>query len=168
MRIFALILLLVALTACAIKNTHLYGSESLSPNDQAVVSAVGVYNEERLGIQITSINGKPVDRSRTASFLLPPGTYEISLHANKNMQVTSGIGGGLGIKLEEADGEATITAQRGHTYIPNANVSGKQIQFFFEDKGLNYPTECLPVYKAVNTSSNPGLKLHATGKKCEI
>lgn len=169
MKRLVLALLPLALAGCSLKNTHLFGSESVPVSAQAVISSVGIYNNGNLGIQITSINGQPVDRLKTASFMVPAGTHRVTLHANKDLRITSGnAGGGLGVRKEEADGEVTIAVQGGHTYVPNARISGGTIQFFFDDKGENYPSACLPLYVAVNSSSNPGHKLYRTDAKCEI
>ena len=163
-----LVLLLVGgLMACQLKNTHLYGSEALPAQAQATISAIGGSYEKRLSIQITSINGDSVDRLKTASFLLPPGTYQISLHADKDLRFRSPLGG-PGFTKEVADGKVSISVIGGHTYIPNARVEGSQIWFFFDDKGPDYPTECLPLYQGVNSSSNPGSQLYANGKKCKL
>lgn len=158
----------LALASCSLKNTHMFGSEQAAAGTQAVISSVGIYNGGNLGIQVTSINGNPVDMMKTASFMVPAGTYQVSLHANKDLRITSGYAGGLGVRKEVADGDVSLNVQAGHTYIPNALVRDNRIQFFFEDKGENYPTECLPLYVAVNNSSNPGHKLYRTEKRCEI
>lgn len=169
MKRLALALLPLALVACSLKNTHLFGSENIPGSAQAVISSVGIYNNGNLGIQVTSINGQPVDRMKTASFMVPAGTHRLSLHANKDLRITSGnANGGLGVRKKEADGEAIITVQGGHTYVPNARILGDRIQFFFDDKGENYPAACLPLYVAVNSSSNPGHKPYRTDTKCEI
>ena len=168
-------ILVSMLSACALKNTNLYGSENIKIADQAVLSAIGVYNNGFLGIQITSINGEPVDMLKTASFMVPSGTYKIKLHANKDLGITrvtdlssTGPYTRLGSTKQVFDDEISISVQGGHTYIPNAHFQGNKIQFIFDDKGKGFPWECLPLYKVVNNSSNPGFIIYRTDNKCVI
>jgi hypothetical protein len=104
---------------------------------------------------------------KTASFIVPSGTYQISLHANRDLRI-SYSGGSRGMSKEVADADVSLNIEGGHTYVPNARIQGDRIQFFFDDKGKNYPMACLPLYVTVNNSSNPGLKLYSTDEKCEI
>jgi hypothetical protein len=63
---------------------------------------------------------------------------------------------------------ARLEAKAGHTYIPNAVVDGNRIALYFEDKGQDFPQECLPLYRAVNEpGGNPGLAVYKTEKKCD-
>ncbi len=162
-----LIALFFILSGCSLKNTNLYGSQALPQGNQSTLSAVGIYSNGNLGLQITAINGDPVDRLKTVSFLVPPGKYKISVHANKDLRVVRS-GSGIGVTKEEADVTVDLTMEAGHTYIPNALIKDNTIMVFFDDKGLNYPVACLPLYKAINNSSNPGHKLYRTDTKCEI
>jgi hypothetical protein len=155
------------LSGCALRNTHLYASDELPKSDQAVLSSVGIYAGGSIGLQITSINGKTVDLLKTASFIVPPGTYDVVVHVNKDLQVTAS-GAGLAVTKQQADVAVKVTVQGGRTYVPDARINGDMVAVHFDDKGLAYPTECLPLYVAVNSSSNPGHRVYATGKRCEI
>lgn len=143
----------------------MYGSQNLAKSEQAVISAVG--DGRIAGLQITAINGKAVDRLKTVSFLVPAGTYKFSIHANKDLKIVR-TWEGMGITKKEADLTIQVVVQPGHTYIPIAEVQGDMIEVMLEDKGLNFPSECLPLYLIINGSSNPGHKLYQTDIKCKI
>ena len=46
-------------------------------------------------------------------------------------------------------------------------IRGDMISVYFEDKGLDFPRECLPLYVAVNESSNPGAMVYRSDKTCD-
>jgi hypothetical protein len=151
---------------CAIKNTAMYGGDNLPSDARAVISSLGVHDSKQLRIQVISINGEPVDLLKTASFIVPPGSYQVAVHAVTSVSVTQGAQG-LTYSKKSANGEVTVVAQAGHTYIPNGQILGERVRLYFDDAGKNFPTECLPTYVVVNTSSNPGHALYRTDKKCQ-
>ena len=88
-----------------------------------------------------------------------PGSYEIKITAVKDFTVSS---------FKRADPVSRLDAKPGHTYIPNAVIAGDLITIYFEDKGPDFPRECLPLYIFVNESGgNPGLALYKSAKKCD-
>lgn len=165
MKTWILGIVLILLSGCALKNTNLYGSENISEEDRAIISALGVYDNGNLGIQIMSINDAEVDILKTASFIVPAGTYKVMLHANKDLKVTVGPEG-FGVSKIVADAEVELTVEGGHTYIPNALYQDGSLLFYFDDMGTNFQQECLPLYVVVNTWSNPGFRFYRTEKKC--
>ncbi len=60
--------------------------------------------------------------------------------------------------FKQAEPVSRLEAKAGHTYVPNATISGDLITVYFEDKGL---------YVAVEESPNPGHAVYRTDKKCE-
>jgi hypothetical protein len=158
---------LILLGGCALQNPQLYEGPARAPHEQSVISSLGLYEERRLHLQVATIDGKPVDMARSASFHVLPGTYRIEVLAKTDFATEAGAQG-YKSSWKEAKLEVTLTAVAGHTYVPNAVLRGDRIRVIFDDMGANYPQECLPLYRVVNKSSNPGHKLYSDGKACKI
>jgi len=108
--------------------------------EQAVVSSMGIYQERGLRLWVVAINGKVVDRTRTAEFLLLPGRYTIILKIEKDLTFGPGR-----IDWKEGDIQVSLDAVAGHTYIPAARVDGRSVAAYFDDAGVAFNRDCLPL-----------------------
>jgi hypothetical protein len=136
----------------------MYEGPERSRSELGSLSSIADYPKDRLTLQITKIDGKDVLGPKTAEFLMSPGTYTVTVHVLKDFAVS---------RWEEATGDIKVEVLQGHTYIPNYQLSGNTIRMFFTDAGLDFPQECLPLYRRVNEGSNPGFAVYKTQKKCE-
>jgi hypothetical protein len=140
-RLIALAALLIA--GCGPIPVKMYEGPERAAGEQAVLSALGLYPQTKTSILVTKINGaQPPSIGRAAEYLLLPGRYLISWEL-KHDQRTNIMGG---VTWKGAAGDFELNAVAGHTYIPNAQIFGNQAIVVFEDKGLNYPRDCLPLY----------------------
>ena len=162
-QLFIVLIVTISVSGCALQNVQLYKGDPLPDSEQATISAVGIYHERDLSLQITEVDGASVSTNRSASFLVLPGKHEVKVHAQKDLFVSSSR-----ISYKEADIKTMVSVKKGHTYIPDAITDGKRIRVYFDDKGIGFPRECLPLYIAINNSTNPGAMLYATDKKCEL
>jgi hypothetical protein len=111
---------------------------------------------------VTKIDGKDVVGGRTAEFLMAPGTYTVTVDVRKDQTYNAGK-----VRWKEATADVKLEVLQGHTYIPHYELLGDRIRMFFTDMGLNFPQECLPLYRFVNAGGNPGSALYQTQRKCE-
>lgn len=155
--------LLVLVSGCSIVNEQMYAGELKDDSEHAVLSALGLYPENRVSMQVRMINGEKVNIGRAASYLLLPGEYEVAVFLQANMKYSAG-----GMSWQEADLVGALNAEAGHTYIPDYFVKDEEIVLTFEDKGKNFPQECLPLYVSINKSKNPGHAFHKDGRECKL
>jgi hypothetical protein len=132
----------VMIAGCGPMPVQMYEGEERPAGEHTVLSSLGVYPERQTTILVQKINGaQPPDIGRAAEYLLLPGSHSISWEMRSDQRFD-----GARLVWKQANGELTLNAVAGHTYIPNAIVSGDRVRVFFEDKGLNYPRDCLPLY----------------------
>jgi hypothetical protein len=168
MRLLVVAIAAVLLTACSLQNAKLYDGPDRSPSEVGVISSLGLYGERRLTLAVTAINGQAVDTTRTASFQVLPGSHEVTIHAMKDLNIQLGAMAYTS-NYKEANVVVRLNVHAGHSYIPNAVVANGRISVFFEDKGTNYPKECLPLYKFINGANAPlGSGLYSTGERCGL
>jgi len=108
--------------------------------EQAVVSSMAIYPERSLRLWVVAINGKAVDRDRTAEFLVLPGRYTMILKIEKDLTF-----GTRRLDWKEAEVQVSLDAAADHTYIPNARVDGSSVAVYFDDAGVGFNRECLPL-----------------------
>jgi hypothetical protein len=108
--------------------------------EQAVVSSMAVYPERSLRLWVVAISGKVVDGTRTAEFLVLPGQYRMTLKIEKDLTL-----GPARIDWKETEILVSLDAVAGHTYIPNARVDGRSVAVYFDDAGVGFNRECLPL-----------------------
>ena len=166
MRDLLAIVAATTLAGCTLKVTNpaLYGSDTLAPSQRAVISSLGIHTARDLRIQVTAINGENVDPNG-ASFIVPPGSYRITMNAVTGVRVGQSAQG-LTYSDKKATGEVSVTVRPGHTYIPNGSVQGDRIRLYFDDAGPDFPTGCLPLYVVINNPVNPGASIYRTDEKC--
>lgn len=142
--ILAAIAAAASLTACGISTAKLYEGAELPASQQAVLSTMGIYRDRRLVLQVMAVDGKEIDPLRTSEILLKPGKRHIKLAATKDLEFSMGAGlitqTGKGATLE-----LPLNALAGHTYIPNAVINGDRIRAYFDDTGLGFKRECMPL-----------------------
>jgi hypothetical protein len=131
------------LTGCGLATVKMYEGEVLRSSEHAVLSGIGVYRENKLVMNVIAIDGKVVDRERTAEFLLKPGKYLISLAIDKDRIVTTSAGM-VHTSAKKATTEVSLNAVAGHTYIPNALTDGEKVVAYFDDAGIGFNKECMP------------------------
>jgi hypothetical protein len=154
--------------ACSLKNIQQYEGAARPSSEISVVSALGIYHDRNLTLQVQEIDGESVNTTKAASFQLLPGTYRIRIFARANADVGTNNMGQLAYRDDRAVLEVVLEAKPGHTYIPNAVMREGKIGVYFDDVGQNFPRECLPMYREVNTSSNPGFAAYAGGLQCQL
>lgn len=163
-RLLAIVAIVGVLTGCSLQNIKVYQGPDRPQSEQIVLSSVGLYLERRLSLTVLEIDGKDVSTGKAASYLLLPGSHEIKIHALKDFVPGFPIS-----TIKRASIMSRLEARAGHTYIPNAVVDGDRISVIFEDKGLDFPRECLPLYREANNPGGSGLLgLYATDKKCNL
>ena len=96
-----------------------------------------------LSLRVVEVDGKSITHGRAASYLLLPGSYAVKVLATKDARYGAGR-----MTYKRADPESRLEAKAGH-------------------KGLDFPRECLPLYVAVNESSNPGAMVYRSDKTCD-
>ncbi|TMH80352.1 MAG: hypothetical protein E6H49_09655 [Betaproteobacteria bacterium] len=128
------------LSGCGLATVKMYDGSEKPAAEQAVVSSIGIYPERSLRLWVVAINGKVVDRTRTAEFLLLPGRYTMILKIEKDLTF-----GTRRIDWKEAEVQVPLDAAAGHTYIPNARVDGSSVAVYFDDAGVGFNSECLPL-----------------------
>jgi hypothetical protein len=136
------------LAGCAVQNVKLNNGPEKSASELGTISSLGLYPEIKLSLMVTEINGQTVNTTRTASFLVVPGTYRLKIHAMNNLSVgSSPTGQGIGVSYNTADKEITLEVKANHTYIPSSFINKDVFNFTFDDKGENFPQACLPLYQ---------------------
>jgi hypothetical protein len=108
--------------------------------EHAVVSSMAIYQERSIRLWVVAINGKVVDRTRTAEFLVLPGRYTMRLKIEKDLTL-----GPRRIDWKETEVQVSLDAVAGHTYIPNARVVESSVAVYFDDAGVGFNRECLPL-----------------------
>ena len=142
--------LLVA--GCGPIPVKMYEGPERAAGEQVVLSSLGLYRETKTSIIVTKINGEqPPSIGRAAEYLLLPGAYTISWEVRHDVR-TNMMGG---ISWKQANGEMRLNAVAGHTYVPNATPSGNIVTVVLEDKGTNYPRDCLPLYTQAQFYGKP-------------
>ena len=164
MRICISLLLLVACAACSLLSEKMYEGPERSRSELGSLSSIADYPKDQLNLQIIKIDGKDVLGPKTAEFLMSPGTHTVTVRVLKDFK--PGFGIGAVSTWKETTGDIKLEVSQGHTYIPNYQLSGDTIRMFFTDAGLNFPQECLPLYRRANEGSNPGFAVYRTPKKC--
>ncbi len=160
MRSFLVALLVLVLTGCAIQNARLYEGPERPNSEVAVLSVTGESGVPTgVTIIVRKISGKPAPGG--ASFYLLPGDYLLDLEVSKDMKLSSGK-----LSWKQANVQVTFRAEAGHTYIPVAVIREDTASAVIKDVGQNFPQECLPIYIAINESTNPGHSIHKDGRKC--
>jgi hypothetical protein len=156
-----LVLLSAIVAGCSLQNVKLYDGPDRPASEQVTVSAIGLYPDRQLSLMVVEIDGKSIASGRAASFLLLPGTYQVKVQATKDFKA-----GGSVVTYKRAEPVSRLEARAGHTYVPNARLAGDVVSIYFDDKGPDFPPECLPLYVEVNRSVNPGHALYRTAKTC--
>ena len=131
---------LAALSGCGLATTKMYEGPEKPAVEQAVVSSMGIYQERSLRLWVVAIGGKVVDGARTAEFLVLPGQYRMTLKIEKDLTL-----GPARIDWKETEILVSLDAVAGHTYIPNARVDGRSVAVYFDDAGVDFNRECLPL-----------------------
>src|SRR5882762_295063 len=131
---------LAALSGCGLATTKMYEGPEKPAVEQAVVSSMGIYQERSLRLWVVAISGKVVDGTRTAEFLVLPGQYRMTLKIEKDLTL-----GPARIDWKETEILVSLDAVAGHTYIPNARVDGRSVAVYFDDAGVGFNRECLPL-----------------------
>ena len=149
---------------CSLQHVKLYEGPDRPASEQITLSSVGLYPERQLSLMVMEVDGKSIANGRAASYRLLPGTYQVKIQARRDFKTG---GPGLSVTFKQAEPVTRLEAKAGHTYVPNATISGDLISIYFEDKGASFPEECLPLYVAVSASSNPGHAVYRTDRKCE-
>jgi hypothetical protein len=163
-RLLAIIAIVGVLCGCSLQNIKIYEGPDRPPSEQITLSSVGLYPERRLSLRVLEIDGKEVSTGKAASYLLLPGSYQVKIDALKDFEPGIAV-----ITFKKALVLSRLEARAGHTYIANAVIDGDRISVFFEDKGLDFPLECLPLYRQVNSPNRSvGLGLYSTDKKCNL
>jgi len=145
MRLFLPLLLLTLLNGCGTPSTlKMYDGPERPSFEVASLSHVGLYPDRKLSLRVLSIDGNPVTDHYATDFHLLPGKYKLTLQFLYDIDICA-----PGVACYyKTDIEKELNAEKGHTYIPNAEITEKidnKIKFnaFLEDKGVNYPTICL-------------------------
>ena len=133
-------LCVATLSGCGLATVKMYEGTEKTAVEQAVVSSMGIYQEQSLRLWVVAINGKVVDRTRTAEFLVLPGRYTMILKVEKDLTF-----GPRRIDWKEGEIQVSLDAVAGHTYIPNARVDGRSVAAYFDDAGVGFNRECLPL-----------------------
>ncbi|NQD36367.1 hypothetical protein HPT27_04960 [Permianibacter sp. IMCC34836] len=143
MRHILLVLVITLMCGCAPAAFKMYSGSDLPRTDFAVISALGLYPESRMSLQIKEINGKPVNDTTAAEFHVLAGDYKILLKAfaDFNPSATSST-------WKDAFIEVSVSVENGHTYIPNFTRIDDKVSVHFDDKGVGFKKECLPLYQA--------------------
>ena len=150
--LFALAALLIA--ACGPIPVKMYEGPERAAGEQVVLSSLGLFRETKTSIIVARINGEqPPSIGRAAEYLLLPGTHTISWEVRHDVRPDPLVLGRLTWK--QANGEIKLNAVAGHTYIPTAVPSGGVVRVFLEDKGVNYPRDCLPLYTQAQFYGKP-------------
>lgn len=159
---YTVLLFVFMVSACAVKPYKFYEGEILDSSKHAIISALA----ERKGIimsgQITEINGKAVNITNASSHLVLPGTYDLTIRVTADM-----VASGTHVSWKEASLTVSAEVVAGHTYIPRILRKGEEVSVIIEDAGVDFPEECLPLFKQIERSSNPGSAIHRHKKKCE-
>jgi len=161
MRLVLLAFVIVVCSACTVQNTQLYDGPPLPIESVATLSSVsGSHPSSNVFVAVKSVDGKVVPSA--ASFYLLPGQHSIQA----SIVVEDRASGPQKRKVGKAEG--VLDAQAGHTYLPAAVLRGDNYAVFgFEDMGVAYPQECLPMYRTINESNNPGHAIWKDGRKCD-
>ena len=143
----ASVLFPLIVSSCSIVPAKMYSDPIHERSKDAVISSLGLYPERKLSLTVVSINGKAVNTTRTAEFLLNPDIYKVTIRVLNDLHA-----GYPNVSWKEVTLEAEVNALAGHTYIPNAEISGESVSLKFDDMGMNYPQSCLPLYQFVSPS----------------
>lgn len=134
----------VLFTGCGIATVKLYDGPDLKPEQQAVISSVGFYPEQKLALHVGAIDGVQVDQTRTSEFLVLPGIHQVLIEVEKDRQ-TSISGGLMTSSSKRAAVTVALNAEPGDTYIPNAKIDGDRVSVSFENVGKDFKLECMPL-----------------------
>lgn len=143
------------LSACGTTTVKFYEGKELPPGEQSVLSSMGLYPERKLALRVTAINGNPIEPSY--EILLQPGAYTISVLVDHDANISYMP---LTYSVKRTNIQVPLTAIAGHTYIPNGTIENGTPKLFFDDAGLDFNRECMPLRRYTNQSSNS-----AAGKK---
>lgn len=101
------------------------------------------------GINIQSIDGKPAvvnapggAHRPTKGLHVLPGPHTIII-GQTNFIGSSLAGPEMTATFASSKKEITLQAEAGHSYVPRAKIKDNSVIFWFEDKGKNYPQECM-------------------------
>lgn len=134
----------VLLSGCGLSTGRLYEGPELKPNEESVISSVGIYPERALVLRVKTIDGNAVEQTRTSEFLIRPGRHDISVEVQKDRKVSM-LGGVITDSSLKATILVTLHTEPGHTYIPNARIEGEKAYAVLEDAGVDFNRECMPL-----------------------
>jgi hypothetical protein len=142
MRYIALLTSAMLLAGCAPAPVKMYAGAERSSSEQVVLSSIGLYPQRSATVLVTKINGEqPPSITHAAEYLLLPGEYSVSLQIRATQYFTREAPSQVVV-----DVTVPLKAEAGHTYIPNISTAGNKLSAIFDDKGLSYRRECLPLY----------------------
>lgn len=168
MRIAIFFALALMCSACSLSSVKTYQGKELSRADVAIVSPVGRYPERELMLWVGKIDGETYNLSRAAELQLLSGTHLVNVYVQNQLHCGATLVG-LGCRWRDAHVQVTLRAEKGHSYIPDAQVMGNTVRVFFNDVGMNFPHDCMPMMKMVNgEAGSRGLAgIYSDGGKCE-
>ncbi|WP_440904844.1 hypothetical protein ACMZOO_00980 [Catenovulum sp. SX2] len=142
-------ILLITLSGCA-QTVRLEVDESVERSELASVTTA-LYVPEYRGSVVLDIDTRG---EFVWEYLVPEGEhiFDVKIIMDSNVD-------GLTISWKEAKIKVKLLAEKGHYYIPKFTVKNNEVFVYFEDKGANYSTDCLPRY-------NASVRLNGSGSGC--
>lgn len=166
MKRFQLTSLFLLCTGCSIVPLKLYEGHELPPEEIVTFRIHGpldgpTHTEEiSPAVTVKKMDGLNINGDRSYKAYVLPGKHTFHIMAIKDASTVACmvIGGVCGYKYSEKSME--VDTKKGHTYIFTAVDEGEVIVFGYEDKGLNYNSQCLDAegWSRNMTIRNPNIK----------
>ena len=132
MKNFAVVLLTIALAACASHGVNLSdGTEKPAPDD----AVIRVWSPSSGLVRVSAVDGK--ERGNyTSHVYVRPGDHQLT--------VTYNSWGGAAFH-SKAPAQLNLNTKAAHSYVVNAipDFENKRVRFEIEDKGTQYDPSCL-------------------------
>lgn len=124
-----LFVLVAGQIGCSTAPKQMYDGEPRPLNEIAMI-----HEGKRGSFQVLEVDGRSTGIGWPAGLYVLPGMHRITV-----LYTSPGYG-----YVTTWKKELDLKAEAGHTYFPRFELVGdKKMRFWFDDKGVGYPTKCL-------------------------